>query len=66
MKDTVEIALQLNGKLRGRAEIPASLTREQAEAYFLSRDDVKEILGGKPVAKLIFVPGRLVNIVVKG
>ena len=50
----------------GRAEIPASLTREQAEAYFLSRDDVKEILGGKPVAKLIFVPGRLVNIVVKG
>ena len=66
VKDTVEIALQLNGKLRGRAEIPASLTREQAEAYFLSRDDVKEILGGKPVAKLIFVPGRLVNIVVKG
>ena len=66
VKDTVEIALQINGKLRGRAEIPASLTREQAEAYFLSRDDVKEILGGKPVAKLIFVPGRLVNIVVKG
>ena len=66
VRDTVEIALQLNGKLRGRAEIPASLTREQAEAYFLSRDDVKEILGGKPVAKLIFVPGRLVNIVVKG
>ena len=66
VKDTVEIALQLNGKLRGRAEIPASLTREQAEEYFLSRDDVQEILGGKPVVKLIFVPGRLVNIVVKG
>ena len=66
VKDTVEIAVQTNGKVRGRIDIPAALTREDAEAYFLGRDDIKEMIGDKPVVKLVFVPGRLVNIVVKG
>ena len=63
VKETVEIAVQINGKVRGRLEIPADLTREGAEAYFAANEDVQKLLGGKAVRKLIFVPGRLVNIV---
>ena len=63
VKDTVEIALQMNGKVRGRMNVPASLTREDASDYFMALDEVKVLIGDKPVRKLIFVPGRLVNIV---
>ena len=63
VKDTVEIALQMNGKVRGRMNVPASLTREGASDYFMALDEVKALIGDKPVRKLIFVPGRLVNIV---
>ena len=63
VKETVEIAVQINGKVRGRLEIPADLTCEGAEAYFAANEDVQKLLGGKAVRKLIFVPGRLVNIV---
>ena len=64
MKDTVEVALQINGKLRGRMDVPADLTREAAEAFFLATPEVQKLIAGKAVRKLIFVPGRLVNIVV--
>ena len=63
VKQTVEIAIQINGKIRGRIEIPAGLTRENAEAYFAENAEVQKLLGGKAVRKLIFVPGRLLNIV---
>ena len=63
VKTTVEVALQVNGKVRGRMNVPASLTREGASEYFLAQDEVKKLIGDKPVKKLIFVPGRLVNIV---
>ena len=63
VKQTAEIAVQINGKVRGRVEIPADLTRENAEAYFAGNAEVQRLLGGKAVRKLIFVPGRLVNIV---
>ena len=64
VKSTVEVALQICGKVRGRMNIPADLTREAASDYFLAQDEVKKLIGDKPVKKLIFVPGRLVNIVV--
>ena len=64
VKDTVEVALQVCGKVRGRMNVPADLTREQASDYFLAQDEVQKLIAGKPVKKLIFVPGRLVNIVV--
>ena len=64
VKDTVEVALQINGKVRGRMNVPSDLTREGAQAYFMATDEVKKLIGDKPVKKLIFVPGRLVNIVI--
>ncbi len=63
VKDTVEIAVQINGKVRDRMDVPADLTREAAEEYFLGQENIQKLLGGKAVKKLIFVPGRLVNIV---
>ena len=64
VKDSVEIAMQINGKVRGKLEVPTSLTREGAQEYFMGLNEVKNIIGDKAVKKLIFVPGRLVNIVV--
>ena len=63
VKSTVEVALQINGKVRGRMNVPADLTREGAQEYFLAQDEVKKLVGDKPLKKLVFVPGRLVNIV---
>ena len=64
VKQTVEVALQINGKVRGRMDVPADLTREAAGDYFLATDEVKKLIGDKSIKKLVFVPGRLVNIVV--
>ena len=64
VKSTVEIALQICGKVRGKLNVPADLTREGAADYFAECDEVKKLVGDKPVKKLVFVPGRLVNIVV--
>ena len=44
-------------------DVPADLTRENAQEYFLAQDEVKKIIGDKQIKKLVFVPGRLVNIV---
>ncbi len=64
VKSTVEVALQICGKVRARINVPADLTRENASDYFMACDEVKKLVGDKPVKKLIFVPGRLVNIVI--
>ena len=64
-KAEVEIAVQVCGKVRGRIMIPADMTKEQAEKELPERDDVKALLAGKTIVKVIFVPGRLLNIVAK-
>jgi leucyl-tRNA synthetase len=53
----------VNGKVRGRIMIPANLTREQAEETLPNNPDVKALVGDKAIRKIIFVPGRLLNIV---
>ncbi len=64
VKATVEIAVQVNGKMRGRMNVPADLTRDGAADYFLSLPEVQALVDGKAVRKLIYVPGRLLNLVV--
>jgi leucyl-tRNA synthetase len=59
----VEIAIQVNGKVRGRITIPASLTREEAEKTLPDHPQVKVLTEGKTIRKVIFVPGSLINIV---
>ena len=64
VKDEVEIAIQINGKIRGRIMVPADLTRDQADTL-REHPEVVKAVGDKQIMKFIFVPGRLLNIVVK-
>lgn len=63
--DTVEIVVQINGKVKSKMNIPGNMSKEDMEAFVMESQDVKELLEGKSIAKVIAVPGRLVNIVVK-
>ena len=58
----VEIAVQVKGKLRARIRVPADLTAADGEAL-LANETVQKLIEGKEVKKVIFVPGRLLNIV---
>ena len=60
----MEIAIQVNGKIKGRIMVPASLTREQGDTL-REHEAVKAAVDDKQIVKFIFVPGRLLNIVVK-
>lgn len=63
--DTVEIVVQINGKVKMKADVAADLTREQLADLMIADEKVKALTEGKNVVKVIAVPGKLVNIVVK-
>ena len=62
--DTLEIVVQVNGKLRSKISVPASASKEATEMAALEDDNVKRFIEGRPVRKVIVVPKKLVNIVV--
>ena len=64
VSDTVTIAVQVNGKLRGEITIPQGSGEETAKQAALALDSVKRQLDGKPPRRIIVVPGRIVNVVV--
>jgi leucyl-tRNA synthetase len=64
-RDVVEIAIQVNGKLRDRVQAPADADREELEALALTRANVQAHVDGHEVVKVVVVPGRLVNFVVR-
>jgi leucyl-tRNA synthetase len=64
-RDTVVVAVQVNGKLRDRIEAPTDASREQLESLARERPNVARHLDGHDVAKVVVVPGRLVNFVVR-
>jgi leucyl-tRNA synthetase len=63
--DTVAYVVQVNGKLRDRIEVDAGTAQEEVERMALESPKVQSHLNGKGVAKTIFVPGKLVNFVVR-
>jgi leucyl-tRNA synthetase len=65
VKDMVEIVVQVNGKLKEKLNVANNLTREELEKTALSDDKVKALTEGKNVVKVIAVPNKLVNIVIK-
>jgi leucyl-tRNA synthetase len=62
--DEIELVLQVNGKLRGHILVPKSAGREQIEQLALAHEAVLRFAEGRPVKKVVVVPGRLVNVVV--
>lgn len=65
VEEEITIILQVNGKVRDKVQVPADITKEELEKVILNSEKVQHHLEGKTVVKVIPVPGKLVNIVVK-
>ncbi len=63
--DEIEIAVQVNGKIKARIMVATEISQEDAVAKAKENEDVKAAIDGKAVIKELYVKGRLVNIVVK-
>jgi len=64
-EEEIEIPVQVNGKLRGLVVVPADATEEFVLRQALANDKVKTAVAGKRIVKRIYVPGKLLNLVVK-
>jgi leucyl-tRNA synthetase len=63
--DTVEMGVQVNGKARGTVQLAKDATQDDARAAALALDNVKRHVEGKDLKKFVYVPGRIINFVVK-
>ena len=63
VQDTLSIVIQVNGKLRGQIDVPATASREEIEAAARANENVLRYVGDLTIRKVIVVPNKLVNIV---
>ncbi len=63
VKDSIEMVVQVNGKLRAKLEVAADISKQDMEAAAIADENVKKFTDGLTVRKVIVVPGKLVNIV---
>ncbi len=63
VEDEVEVVFQVNGKLKSRAKVYASLSKDELTDVAMQDEKIKEEIAGKTIRKVIAVPGKLVNIV---
>ncbi|MDV6303055.1 MULTISPECIES: leucine--tRNA ligase [Rhodococcus] len=63
--DTVDYPIQVNGKVRSRITVPADATKDDVEKTALADEKIVALLDGKAPTKIIVIPGRMVNIVLK-
>ena len=63
--DEIEIVVQINGKIRDKMTVPAGLDRDSLSGIAMESEKIKSLTEGKNIVKVIAVPGKLVNIVVK-
>jgi leucyl-tRNA synthetase len=64
-EDQIELAVQVNGKVRGRITVPADAPEDEMKRKALADPKVEEHTRGKEIVKVVVVPGRLVSVVVK-
>jgi len=64
VQDSIEMVVQVNGKLRDKLSVPANAAKDEIEQLAKSSDKVEKHIAGKQVRKVIVVPGKLINIVV--
>jgi leucyl-tRNA synthetase len=62
--ETVKIAIQVNGKLRDTVETKAGLTEDEAKQLAISQKKIENWIAGKEIKKVIFVPDKIINIVI--
>jgi len=65
VRDSVELAIQINGKVKGRIEVPSAASEKEIEDMAMANPETKGLIAGKQVLRVIVVKGRLVNIVIK-
>ena len=65
VRDSVEIVVQINGKVKEKLVVAADADKQELEKIALENDRIKHLLDGKTVVKVVAVPGRLINIVVR-
>ena len=63
VRDSIELVVQVNGKVRARIEMPVDVDQETAQATALAEPNVAKFIEGKTLRKTILVPGRLLNLV---
>ena len=64
-EDLTTVVFQVNGKLRDKTNVPVGTSKEELEKIALASEKIKNFTGGKDLVKIIVVPDKLVNIVVK-
>jgi leucyl-tRNA synthetase len=64
--DEIEVAVQVNGKLRSRIFAPPEASNDVLQGLALDDAKIQELISGKELVKVVVVPGRLVNIVIRG
>ncbi len=64
VRDSIELVVQINGKLRAKLQVAANADQESIKTMALADDNVQRFMEGKPAKKVIVVPGKLINIVV--
>lgn len=65
VKDEVEVVVQVNGKVRGKLSVASNISREEMQEAAMNDEKIKTLVEGKTIVKVIAVPKKLVNIVVK-
>jgi leucyl-tRNA synthetase len=63
VRQQITLVVQINGKLRGRIELPPGCEEEQAMAAAMAQENVTRFIDGKTIRKVIYIPDRLLNIV---
>jgi leucyl-tRNA synthetase len=63
--ETFTLVIQVNGKVRERIEVPATISENEARSVALDNPKVASFVGDNTIQKIIYIPGRLVNIVVR-
>jgi leucyl-tRNA synthetase len=63
--ETIELVLQVNGKVRDKLSVPADISEDEAKEKAMASQAVQKWTQGKEIVKVVFVPGKLVNVVVK-
>jgi leucyl-tRNA synthetase len=63
-QESVQMMIQVNGKIRGKIEVALTASKESIEAQALANEDIKKLIGENPIKKMIVVPNKLVSIVI--
>ncbi|EQK38508.1 anticodon-binding domain of tRNA family protein [Clostridioides difficile P77] len=65
VKDEIEVVVQVNGKVRGKLTVNSNISKDEMEKVALEDEKIKGLVEGKTIVKVVAVPKKLVNIVVK-